>query len=179
MYYETVLIVSPDVSQENAKKLRDEMISKVEASQARVVRHEYWGMRQLAYSIAKRRRAHYFMLVIDGHGEAVNALEHALRLHERVLRFLTVQLDELSDTPSPLARRERKEKEAEPQAASDDDVVVSAEAEKTDQVVEADKTVKDVEVVTSEKDTEKAVVTKDIATDKIAAPAKTEAVTDA
>ncbi|MDX8377553.1 MAG: 30S ribosomal protein S6 [Mariprofundales bacterium] len=146
MYYETVLIVSPDVSQENAKKLRDEMISKVEASQARVVRHEYWGMRQLAYSIAKRRRAHYFMLVIDGHGEAVNALEHALRLHERVLRFLTVQLDELSDTPSPLARRERKEKEAEPQAVSND-VVVSAEAEKTDQTVE---TVE--EVATAEKD---------------------------
>ncbi|MBF0282695.1 MAG: 30S ribosomal protein S6 [Zetaproteobacteria bacterium] len=105
MYYETILIVSPDVSQENAEILTDGLVAKIEKAGGRIVKRENWGSRPLAYSIGKRKRGHYILLVTDGGPAAVEALEHAIHLDERVIRFLTTKLTELSDKPSPLARR--------------------------------------------------------------------------
>ncbi len=105
MYYETIFIVNPDVSQGNAEELTDSLVSRVEKAGGRVVKREYWGTRTLAYSITKRKRGHYTLLVVDGETKAVNALERALGLNENVMRFLTTRLNELSDEPSPLYRR--------------------------------------------------------------------------
>lgn len=105
MYYETIFIVNPDVSQENTESITDNFIERIEKAGGRIVKREYWGSRPLAYSIAKRKRGHYVMLVTDGESAAVEALENAIRLDERIIRFLTTKLSELSDEPSPLLRR--------------------------------------------------------------------------
>ena len=105
MYYETIFIVNPDVSQENTESLTDNFVERVEKAGGRIVKREYWGSRPLAYSIAKRKRGHYVMLVTDGEPQAVDTLEQAIRLDERIMRFLTTRLTELSDEPSPLVRR--------------------------------------------------------------------------
>ncbi len=105
MYYETIFIVNPDVSQENTEELTNALVERVEKAAGRIVKREYWGSRPLAYSIAKRKRGHYVLLVTDGEPAAIQALEAAIRLEERVMRFLTTRLTELSDAPSPLMRR--------------------------------------------------------------------------
>jgi len=112
VYYETIFIVNPDVSKENTEILTDALIKRVEKACGRIVKREYWGSRPLAYQIAKRKRGHYVMLVTDGEHAAVQTLEEGLRLEERVLRFLTTRLQELSDEPSPLLRRQIKNAEA-------------------------------------------------------------------
>jgi len=105
MYYETVFIVNPDVSQENSEVLTNELVEKIEKAGARIVKREYWGVRPLAYSIQKRNRGHYALLVTDGSGEVAKLIDETLRLDERILRFLTTSITELSDEPSPLLRR--------------------------------------------------------------------------
>jgi len=112
VYYETIFIVNPDVSKENTETLTDALVKRVEKASGRIVKREYWGSRPLAYQIAKRKRGHYSLLVTDGEPAAVQALEEGLRLEERVLRFLTTRLQELSDEPSPLLRRQMKNDEA-------------------------------------------------------------------
>jgi len=82
----------------------------------------------LAYSIAKRKRGHYVLLVTDGEPAAIQALEAAIRLEERVMRFLTTRLTELSDAPSPLMRRKSVPAE---EAASSDESAAEAKAEET------------------------------------------------
>ncbi|MDQ6972343.1 MAG: 30S ribosomal protein S6 [Mariprofundaceae bacterium] len=121
LYYETIFIVNPDVSQENTEELTDALIQRVEKAGSRIVKREYWGSRPLAYQIAKRKRGHYVLLVTDGEIKAVTALEEGLRLDERVLRMMTTRLTELSDEPSPLLRRKVREesKPAEEPAATD------------------------------------------------------------
>ncbi len=122
MYYETIFIVNPDVSQENTESITDNFVERIEKAGGRIVKREYWGSRPLAYSIAKRKRGHYVMLVTDGEPAAVEALEHAIRLDERIMRFLTTRLDELSDEPSPLLRRKSpaaKEESAEETSSKD------------------------------------------------------------
>ncbi len=112
MYYETIFIVNPDISRENAEKLTDELVAKVEKAGGRIVKRENWGSRPLAYAINKRKRGHYILLVTDGDANAINALERAIALEERIMRTLTVRLDELTDEPSPLARRKVKRADA-------------------------------------------------------------------
>ncbi len=109
MYYENIFIVNPDISQENTETFTDTLISRVEKAGGRIVKREYWGVRPLAYSIAKRRRGHYTLLVVDGEARAAKELEQVLGLDENVLRFLTTRLNELSDAPSPLMRRKTGE----------------------------------------------------------------------
>ena len=105
MYYETVFIVNPDVSQENTEVLTNELVEKIEKAGARIVKREYWGVRPLAYSIQKRNRGHYALLVTDGAADASKLIDETLRLDERILRYLKTSITELSDEPSPLLRR--------------------------------------------------------------------------
>ncbi len=112
MYYETVFIVHPDLSRENAAKLVDELIARVEKHGGRVVKRESWGLRELAYRIANRRRGHYFLVVVDGEPAVQQAFERDLRLNEHVIRWLSVRIDEVSEEPSPIIAP-RKEGEGE------------------------------------------------------------------
>ncbi len=123
MYYETVFIVNPDISQENTETMTNELVDKIEKAGARIVKREYWGSRPLAYSIQKRNRGHYTLLVTDGAGDVSKMVDETLRLDERVLRFLTTSITELSDEPSPLLRRrvaaEEKAEEAKSEEATE------------------------------------------------------------
>jgi len=149
VYYETIFIVNPDVSQENTEELTNALVERVEKAAGRIVKREYWGSRPLAYSIAKRKRGHYVLLVTDGEPAAIQALENAIRLEERIMRFLTTRLTELSDAPSPLMRR--KSAPAEEAASSDEAAAeVKAEETKSDAKVE-EKAEKAVEAKVEEK----------------------------
>jgi len=80
------------------------------------------------------------MLVTDGEHAAVQALEEGLRLEERVLRFLTTRLQELSDEPSPLLRRQIKNAESarnEDKPAAEDITEIKTVEDKPESVTEA------------------------------------------
>ncbi|MDQ6955544.1 MAG: 30S ribosomal protein S6 [Mariprofundaceae bacterium] len=143
MYYETIFIVNPDVSQENTEELTNALVERVEKASGRIVKREYWGSRPLAYSIAKRKRGHYMLLVTDGEPKAIEALENAIRLEERIMRFLTTRLTELSDAPSPLMRR--KSVPVEEAASADETATEGKEESKEESKEEAQKETKNVE----------------------------------
>ncbi|MDQ6959051.1 MAG: 30S ribosomal protein S6 [Mariprofundaceae bacterium] len=164
MYYETVFIVNPDVSKENTEELTDALVKRVEKASGRIVKREYWGSRPLAYQIAKRKRGHYVLLVTDGEVSAVQSLEEGLRLEERVLRFLTTRLQELSDEPSPLLRRQTKSAEAtksEEKPAEEKPAGEKAVEEKTEPTAAV---VKD-DVATTPEQVETKPAEKDVATE--------------
>ncbi len=148
MYYETIFIVNPDISQENTEALTDDLIAKVEKVGGRIVKRENWGSRPLAYSIANRKRGNYILLVTDGSAEAINKLEHAISLEERIIRSLTTRLTELSDKPSPLLRRaqaaaKREEAAAEEKAAAAEQVTEAATPDTDEQTAETTTDAKD------------------------------------
>ncbi|NOR73209.1 MAG: 30S ribosomal protein S6 [Mariprofundaceae bacterium] len=137
MYYETIFIVNPDVSQENTESITDNFVERVEKAGGRIVKREYWGSRPLAYSITKRKRGHYVMLVTDGEPKAVETLEQAIRLDERIMRFLTTRLTELSDEPSPLVRRRSTAAAQEEKGDDETPATEEAKAEATEAAAEA------------------------------------------
>ena len=60
---------------------------------------EYWGLRNLAYRVKKHRKGHYLHLNVDAPAAAITELERTQRIHEDVLRYLTVRVEALRGRP--------------------------------------------------------------------------------
>jgi len=101
--YESVLIARQDISAGQVDTLADEMEKIITDNGGSVARREYWGLRSLTYRMKKNRKGHYVMFNLDAPSDAVQEMERNLRLHEDVLRYMTIRLDELRTDPSPMA----------------------------------------------------------------------------
>ncbi len=92
--YETTFITRAEMADEGLKALSEKLVAIVGQYGGELVLTEDWGKRKLAYSIQKEARGQYTYLVYTGRGEIVHEMERNLRLHEHVLRFLTVNLED-------------------------------------------------------------------------------------
>ncbi len=119
--YETTFITRPEISDDHLKSLQDRLSQIVTNYKGEVVLTEDWGKRKMAYPIKKESRGQYTYLVYTGTGDVVHEIERNLRLHEHVLRFLTVNLDQEFDAPQfrkqrsdvhAAAKRREEEREA-------------------------------------------------------------------
>lgn len=107
--YESVFIARQDIAAPQAEALADTFTSIIDAQGGKVTKRENWGLRNLAYKIKKNRKGHYVLLNIDGPPAAILEMERNMRIHEDVLRYLTVRVDELEEGPSAIVRSRGRE----------------------------------------------------------------------
>ena len=93
MKYETVFILSPVLSDVQAKEAVEKFVKVLTDNNATIVNTEDWGMRKLAYPIEKKSTGYYTLIEFDGEPTLVKKLETTYRRDERVMRFLTFRLD--------------------------------------------------------------------------------------
>lgn len=98
--YEHVLIARQDLSNTQAEGLIEHFSTVLADNGGKVVEHEYWGVRTLAYKINKNRKGHYAFLRSDAPAPAVQEMERLMRLHDDVMRVLTIKVDEHAEGPS-------------------------------------------------------------------------------
>ena len=91
--YETVFILTPVLSEDQAKEAVKKYESDIQSFGGKVLHSESWGLKKLAYSIQKKTTGFYFLLQLEGTGDFVAQLELAFKRDERILRFLTVKMD--------------------------------------------------------------------------------------
>ncbi len=109
--YEHVFLARQDLAQAQVDALAENATKIVESMEGKVVKTETWGLRSLAYRIAKNRKAHYVMLEIDAPGEVVAELERQTQINEDVIRYMTVRVDGHAAGPTVMMRtgdRERR-----------------------------------------------------------------------
>ena len=99
--YECVFIARNDVTQQQVEDIANGIASLIENEEGSVKKREYWGLRNLAYRVKKNRKGHYMLLGIDAKPETIKEIERQFNLNEDVLRFLTLRVEEIDDTPSP------------------------------------------------------------------------------
>lgn len=102
--YEHVFIARQDISPQQAEELTEELKGIVEAEGGKILKTESWGLRNLQYRIDKNRKGHYALLGIQGPAGAIQELERRERIHDDVLRAMTVRVEEISDEPSAILR---------------------------------------------------------------------------
>lgn len=103
--YEHVFLARQDLTQAQVDALAENATAIVEANQGKVTKVENWGLRSLAYKIAKNRKAHYVMLNIDGPAGIVLELERQTQINEDVIRYMTIKVDALESEPSVMMRK--------------------------------------------------------------------------
>ena len=109
--YEHVLIARQDLSNTQAEGLIEHFGTVLADNGGTVKDSEYWGVRTLAYKINKNRKGHYALLRSDAPAAAVQEMERLARLHDDVMRVLTVRVDEHAEGPSiQMQRRDDRER---------------------------------------------------------------------
>ena len=98
--YEHVLISRQDLSNTQAEGLIEHFSTVLADNGGKVVGSEYWGVRTLAYKINKNRKGHYAFLRTDAPSAAVQEMERLARLHDDVMRVMTIRVDEHEEGPS-------------------------------------------------------------------------------
>jgi small subunit ribosomal protein S6 len=109
--YEHVFLARQDLAQAQVDAIAENATKILTDNGGSVVKAETWGLKSLAYRIAKNRKAHYVMLEIDAPAAAVAELERQTGINEDVIRFMTIRVDAHEDGPSAMMRRSDRDRE--------------------------------------------------------------------
>ncbi len=110
-HYETVFIMTPVLSEEQMKETVKKFEEILLEKGAEIVHQENWGLRQLAYPIAKKNSGFYQLFEFKAEPNVVKEYELQYRRDERVMRYLTVSMDKHAIAYSEKRRNLKKDKE--------------------------------------------------------------------
>jgi small subunit ribosomal protein S6 len=91
--YETVFILNPVLSEDQAKDTVDKFVNVLTKAKAEIINTENWGLKKLAYPINKKSTGFYNLIEFKAEPQTIAALETEYRRDESVMRFLTTVLD--------------------------------------------------------------------------------------
>ena len=112
--YETVFIMTPVLSEEQAAETVDKFKKFLKAKGAKIKHEDNWGLRKLAYPIQKKTTGFYQLFEFEAPGEAIGPFETEFRRDERILRFLTTNMDKFHVLYAESRRAKGKEKKTKP-----------------------------------------------------------------
>ena len=118
--YETIVIVDSDVSEDDRTSLFTRIKEIIPQQGGVLIAEDLWGAKKLAYPIKKKPRGYYARFDYCGMGPAVDEMERFFRIDDRVMKYLTVQLDPDADAEQILADRAAAEAPAEPETSTEE-----------------------------------------------------------
>ena len=106
--YETVLILNPVLSEEQVQESIDQVKDLLSSNKAELITDELWGLKKMKYLIQNKKTGFYVLFEFKSNPEFIADLEVKLKREERIMRFLTVKLDQHAVDYSE-KRRNKKE----------------------------------------------------------------------
>ncbi len=89
--YETLFVQHPDTGEALARETSQKACKLIESMSGQINDVQEWGMRELAYPIAKQSRGIYVLVEYSATGDVVKELERTLRISDNVLRYVSVR----------------------------------------------------------------------------------------
>jgi len=134
--YEIVFIINPDADDAEVMRLTEAAQKIITDQGGKIVKTEMMGKRRLAYEINHKRDGVYVLLEVEGSGREIAEFERRMRVNDRVLRYMTVRVDEYRRRAQKLKDRRARKAERRPTAgkakaavpANDDDAESGVEA---------------------------------------------------
>ena len=94
--YETVFILNPVLSEDQAKDTVEKFVKVLTSQKANVINVERWGLKKLAYPIQKKSTGFYNLIEFEAENNVVSVLETEFRRDESIMRYLTTALDKFA-----------------------------------------------------------------------------------
>ncbi len=91
-FYETVVILNPSLSEEEAKSVIDKVTDVIKGAEGEVLKVDVWGKRKLAYEMSKQKMGNYVFLIYKAPAAAIKKLEEYFKVLDSVLKFMVVKL---------------------------------------------------------------------------------------
>ncbi len=131
--YEHIFMARQDVSSQQVDALVEHFKGVLEANEGSVGKIENWGLKTLPYRVNKNRKAHYALMNVTAPSAAIHEMERQMRLHEDILRYMTIKVDEHEDGPSAMLRKsdrdDRRSRDDRPRRPREDKPAPAAAAE--------------------------------------------------
>lgn len=89
-----MFIVDTTVSDEDIKRLNDNLQQVIIDQGGTITSQEDMGRRQLAYPIDRQTEGQYVLFEVEGSGREIAELERRMRVNDQVMRYITVRVDE-------------------------------------------------------------------------------------
>ena len=117
--YEVVFIVDPTAEEDEVTRLTDSFKQIVTDQGGTITKSESMGKRQLAYEILHKTEGSFWLLEIEGSGREIAELERRMRVNDRIIRYITVRVDE--DRRRAEKFKAKRARKAEKRPASKDE----------------------------------------------------------
>ncbi|HKO35734.1 MAG TPA: 30S ribosomal protein S6 [Pyrinomonadaceae bacterium] len=114
--YEIVFIINPDADDAEVMRLTEAAQKIITDQGGKIVKTEMMGKRRLAYEINHKRDGVYVLLEVEGSGGEIAEFERRMRVNDRVLRYMTVRVDEYRRRAQKLKDRRARKAERRPTA---------------------------------------------------------------
>ena len=126
--YETMIIADPDLSDDARLPLFEKIREVISQHKGEVIVSEEWGNQKLAYEIRKKSRGFYVRVDFCGTGKAVDEMERFCRIDDRVLKYLTIVLEN-DTTPDKVREDLARKAEAKAKPPMTDEMPPQSDAE--------------------------------------------------
>lgn len=91
--YETMFIVRPQMTPEEADKVLEEVQNVINAK-GEVTSTDKWGKRQFAYEIEHQTEGYYYVVQFNAPPDYVSEVDRRLKINDNILRHIIVRTDE-------------------------------------------------------------------------------------
>jgi small subunit ribosomal protein S6 len=100
-YYETVFVVKPTLTEEEYRKVVEQVKNEIVRKGGEILYEEDWGLRQFAYPIEKFNHGRYYLIQFRAVNtreapyeplNTPNELEFFYRVNENIIRWLTSKI---------------------------------------------------------------------------------------
>ena len=92
-YYEMILIVHPNVPEEELSLVIDKVSALIKAQQGEIIKVDQWGKRKCAHKIDKCQKGYYCVVYFTVNPALLAEIEKTLRYDEKILRYQTVRIE--------------------------------------------------------------------------------------
>jgi small subunit ribosomal protein S6 len=142
--YETIFIIRPNVAEDNITAIIDRNTGIiVDDFSGIMLTIDKWGLKKLAYNIKKEQQGYYVYIQYAGLPAAVTEMERLLRIDDKVLKYMTIKLQD-QFIPDPEIDEEETDKpageEADKPAGEENDRPAGEENDKPDDSKETGET---------------------------------------
>ncbi len=103
--YEIGFIITPEVNEEEVKKIIESITGTITKAKGVIENLDEWGRKKLAFPIKKNLEGYYVFIQTEVDGSVIATLERRLKQMEKVLRFITLRLDDKLKKSNKLTKR--------------------------------------------------------------------------
>lgn len=106
--FETVLLFSPDLSNNLIDKEDKSFIDNISKSKGKIVATEDWGLKDISFKINNYKKAFFRYYQLEILGTEIQSLKKLLTQNEKILRHLFVKVNVHEKLPTKMMNNEEK-----------------------------------------------------------------------